>query len=157
MVRCTSGRSFIRRFIIGSVVLVLSQLISSLLSAGHPASHQVAQEQQIEITIRDYAFLTTKLVAIHPGLPTVILLENEDQVRHGFTSPFFLGVHVTAEGEGIAAYGKSMEGFYIDPGKSLAIRFVMPPSGRFTFECDVHKDRHKGMQGELFLLEVPVA
>lgn len=145
-----------RRILIGSLALTAPLSVPSIF-AEPPIAHRVAQEQQIEITIRDYAFLTTKLAAMHPGLPTIILVENEDEVRHGFTSPFFLGLHVAGEGEGIASYGKGIEGFYIDPGKTLAIRFVMPPSGRLTFECDLHKDTHKGMQGELFLLEVPVA
>jgi plastocyanin len=116
-------------------------------------SIDVAQEQRIEIVIRDSAFLLTKPAPIRLGLPTVIVLRNEDIVRHGFTSQMLLGVLVHAEGEGIASYGKGIEGFYVDPGKTLAIRFTTERPGRYSFRCDLHPQ----MKGELLMLDVPAA
>jgi uncharacterized cupredoxin-like copper-binding protein len=126
-----------------------------VFAATPPAPAQVAPTQQIEITIRDYRFLKTHLAQLHPGFPAEIVLTNEDNVRHGFTSQLFVGLHIEGEGEGIASYGKGVEGFYIDPGKRLTIRFIMPPPGRFTFRCDIHKDRD--MEGEIYLLDIPIA
>lgn len=118
-----------------------------------PAPAQVTLDQQIELKIRDYKFVKTKVGPLRSGFPAEIVLTNEDNVRHGFTSPFFLGLHVEGEGEGIVSYGKGVDGFYLDPGKTLTIRFIMPQPGRVTFRCDIHKD----MSGEVYLLEIPVA
>jgi hypothetical protein len=111
------------------------------------------QEQRIEITIRDNTFLRTKTVPIHTGFPTVIVIRNEDGVRHGFTSSMLAGLSVHAEGDGIESYGKGIDGFYIGPHKTLTIRFITQHQGQFTFECDLHRD----LKGEIYLLEVPVA
>jgi plastocyanin len=62
-----------------------------------------------------------------------------------------LALHV--EGEGIAAYGKGVEGVYVDPGKTLVIRFTPDRVGNYSFRCDLHP----GMKGELYLLEIPAA
>jgi hypothetical protein len=113
-------------------------------------SIDVAQEQRLEIVMRDSAFLLTKPAPIRPGLPTVIVLRNEDIIRHGFTSPMLFGLLVHAEGEGIASYGKGVEGFYVDPGKTLVIRFTTERPGSHPFRCDLHPQ----MKGEFLMLEV---
>lgn len=111
------------------------------------------REQRIEITIRDSTFLRTKTMPIHPGFPTVIVIRNEDNIRHGFTSSMLAGLSVHSEGEGIESYGKGIDGFYVGPGKTLMIRFITQQQGQFTFQCDLHPD----LKGEIYLLEVPVA
>ena len=116
-------------------------------------STEMAQEQRIEIVIRDSAFLLTKPAPIRPGLPTVIVLRNEDIIRHGFTSAMLSGILIHGEGEGIAVYGKGVEGFYVDPGKTLVLRLTAERPGSYTFRCDLHPQ----MKGEFFLLEVPTA
>ena len=110
------------------------------------------QEQQIEITIRANTFLRTKTTPMLRGLPTAIVLRNQDRIRHGFTASLFQGVLVRGEGGGIISYGRGMEGFYIDPGKTLVIRFTTERPGSHAFRCDLHPD----MKGELFLLEIPI-
>lgn len=117
-----------------------------------PARAQVTLDQQIELKIHDYKFVQVHVVPLHADFPAAIVLTNEDNVRHGFTSPFFLGLRIEGEGEGVIAYGKGVDGFYLDPGKTVTIRFIMPQPGRFTFRCDIHKD----MEGEIYLLEIPV-
>lgn len=114
---------------------------------------QMTQEQRIEIVIRDYEFLQTVPKPIRLGLPTIIILRNQDIVRHGFTSPVLSQMFVSGEGEGIAAYGKGVDGFYVDPGKTLIIRFTIERPGNYSFRCDLHPQ----MKGELYMFEVPAA
>ena len=116
-------------------------------------SIDVAQEQRIEIVIRDSQFLLTKPASIRLGLSTVIVLRNEDIVRHGFTSPMLFGLLVHGEGEGIASYGKGVQGFYVDPKKTLVIRFTTERPGSYAFRCDLHPQ----MKGEFLMLDVPAA
>jgi len=113
----------------------------------------VQAEQRGEITIRNYDFLLSQPVPIRLHVPTVIILRNQDIVRHGFTSPMFAQMLVRGEGEGISAYGKGIEGFHVDPGKTLVIRFTPERPGKYSFRCDLHPD----MKGELYLLELPAA
>jgi plastocyanin len=122
-------------------------------TAGNLADPMVAQEQRIDITIRNYEFQLNQPAPIRLHSPTVIILRNQDIVRHGFTSPMLMHLMVQGEGEGIAAYGKGVEGFYVDPGKTLVIRFVPERTGKYSFKCDLHPQ----MKGELYLLEVPAA
>lgn len=112
-----------------------------------------AQEQRIEIIIRDYTFMLTQPTPVRLHTSTAIILRNQDIVRHGFTSPMTAGLLLHGEGEGIAAYGKGVEGFYVDPGKTLVIRFTTERTGSYTFRCDLHPQ----MKGELYMLEIPAA
>jgi plastocyanin len=114
---------------------------------------QSPSDQRLEIVIRDYGFEVMKGAPVRPGLPTVIILRNQDIVRHGFTSQMLMGMLVYGEGEGVATYGKGVEGFYIDPGKTLVIRFTNDRPGKYAFRCDLHPN----MKGELYALEVPTA
>lgn len=114
---------------------------------------QPPSEQRVEIVIRDYIFEVPKPAPVRPGWPTVIILRNQDIVKHGFTSQMLAGVLVYGEGEGVSAYGKGVEGFYIDPGKTLIIRFVNDRPGKYAFRCDLHPN----MKGEMYVLDVPTA
>ena len=111
-----------------------------------------AQEPRIEITIRDFNYVRTKMEPIRAGTPMVFVVHNEDAVRHGFISPLFLGRSVHGEGEGIQAFGTGIEGFHLDPGKTLTIRLTPDRQGKITFRCDLHPE----VEGELYLLDVPV-
>jgi hypothetical protein len=137
--------------------VLASVLIGSLLVPWTPASTAgpaaAQQEQRIEIVIRNYEFQLTQPAPIRLHLPTVIILRNQDIVRHGFASPMLAHLMVQGEGEGVAAYGKGVEGFYIDPGKTLVIRFMPERAGKYSFHCDLHQK----MSGELYLLEIPAA
>ena len=140
----------------GWTKLIFIGVLSPLLIcpwADESSSASGAQEQRIEITIRDSTFVRTKTAPIHPGFPTEIVIRNEDHIRHGFTSSMLAGLSVHGEGEGIESYGKGIDGFYVGPGKTLIIRFIAQHQGRFTFQCDLHPD----LKGEIYLLEVPVA
>ena len=141
------------------VVLLLVGLIGSMLmnlsgsgvSAESPA--QGLPEQRIEIIMKDYDFQVVKPAPVRPALPTVIIIRNQDIVRHGFYSAMLQGILVQGEGEGVAAYGKGVEGFYVDPGKTLVIRFNNQRPGKYSFRCDLHPS----MRGEAYVMDVPAA
>ena len=118
-----------------------------------PAQDLSAQEQRVEIVIRDSQFLLTQPGPIRLHMPTVVIIRNQDIVRHGFTSTVLANLLVNGEGEGIVSYGKGIDGFYVDPGKSLVVRFTTEKSGNYRFRCDLHPQ----MKGELFLFDVPAA
>lgn len=111
--------------------------------------NQESHEQRIEIVIEDRAFFLAKGGLLQVGIPLEIVVENRDNVRHGFTSPMLMGLLVFGEDDQIVTYGKGVEGFYVNPGKSLVIRFTTERAGSFPFHCDLHER----MKGELYVLE----
>ncbi|MBX3330893.1 MAG: cupredoxin domain-containing protein [Nitrospira sp.] len=112
----------------------------------------LAQEQRIEIAIRDSVYVRTKSTPIVAGVPTTLIIRNEDLVRHGFVSPMFAALSVRVEAEGIEVFGKGIEGMHLDSGKTLVMRVTPERQGKMTFHCDLHPD----VQGEIYLLDVPV-
>lgn len=146
------------RFLLVAGLMLTGALLLPLSPAGTPetavADPSVAlAEQRVEIVIRNYEFQFTQPAPARLHQPTIIILRNQDIVRHGFASPMLQHLMVQGEGEGVAAYGKGVEGFYIDPGKTLVIRFVPERPGKYSFHCDLHEK----MTGELYMLEVPAA
>jgi len=137
--------------LVGCIGPMLVGLLELAVDAQSPA--QTLPEQRVEIVIRDYEFQMSKPTPIQPGLPTVLILRNQDIVRHGFYSSMLQGIMVQGEGEGVASYGKGVEGFYVDPGKTLVIRFNNQRPGKYTFRCDLHPS----MKGEAYVMEVPAA
>jgi hypothetical protein len=137
-------------------VLAVMMLVGGSLAALRVDVQSAAQalpEQRLEILMRDYEFQVAKPTMIQPGLPAVIILRNQDIVRHGFYSAMLQGIMVQGEGEGVAAYGKGVEGFYVEPGKTLVIRFNNQRPGKYSFRCDLHPQ----MKGEAYVMEVPAA
>ena len=138
--------------LLSTAVLVTLALVC-VSSVATPQAQAMPSEQRIEIVIRDYDFQLVKPTPIQPGLPTVIILRNQDIVRHGFYTSMLTGILVQGEGEGVAAYGKGVEGFYVEPGKTLVIRFNNQRGGTYSFRCDLHPK----MKGEMYVMEVPAA
>jgi hypothetical protein len=138
-----------------SLLIGMTQLILHpvLQPTGSRVLAGIRDEQRLEVIIRDYDFEIVHRTPVAVGGETIIIVRNQDIVRHGFTSPVLSQFHLHAEGEGLAAYGKGIEGFYVEPGKTLVIRLVLERSGRLAFHCDLHPE----MKGELFLLEIPAA
>ncbi len=141
-----------------SILIVLVSLFAVLLTADPPrqtimSSAHAAQDQRVEVTIRDSGFVLSQPAPVRLHVPTVIILRNQDVVRHGFTSPMLTNLPVHAEGEGIAAYGRGVDGFYVDPNKTLIIRFTPERAGKYSFRCDLHPQ----MKGELYMLEISAA
>ncbi|MEK6605446.1 MAG: hypothetical protein AABY77_06110, partial [Nitrospirota bacterium] len=120
-----NDRLMARRALVVMLVGLLGSMLTNLPGSGVDAQSpaQTLPEQRIEIIMKDYDFQVVKPAPIRPALPTVIIIRNQDIVRHGFYSAMLQGILVQGEGEGVAAYGKGVEGFYVDPGKTLVIRF----------------------------------
>ncbi len=146
MSRPRHRRLFLTPLLMLWLALVSSPTVPGLLAQG-------IGTQRVEILIQDYAFVLTKPGALHPGLPAALILRNQDIVRHGFTSPAFPTLPLNAEGEGVATYGKGIEGVYVDPGKTIVLYFTPQGGGNYTFRCDLHQQ----MKGELLTLELPAA
>ena len=135
------------------LIVALSAILIVLIQLNGASLAQPPADQRVEIIIRDNAFEMMRPAPVRPGLATVIILRNQDIVRHGFTSQMLMGMLVHGEGEGVVTYGKGVEGFYIDPGKTLIIRFTNDRPGKHVFRCDLHPN----MKGELYAFEVPTA
>ena len=152
VIRARIRRPRYRLFPIALVALLFVS-VPPLSRSADEAPVQTQSEQRIELLIRNYDFILTHPLPIHFGIPTVIILRNQDIVAHGFQSSALSQLKVSAHGEGLAAYGTGIEGFHIDPGKTLAVHFVPEQGGHLTFHCDLHPQ----MKGEVFLLEIPAA
>lgn len=106
-------------------------------------------EQRIEVTIKDFAFLT-KQIPLRLGVATVIEITNLDQERHDFGSTMFDGIPTRIESGGVVSYGRGIGGLFLDAKKGAVIRFTMERPGRHEFRCSIHPT----MKGELLLLNV---
>jgi FtsP/CotA-like multicopper oxidase with cupredoxin domain len=133
---------------IGVIMLALASLVASP-SHVSPAAQSI--QQRIEIIIKDKKFLLESSVPIQVGQTIVLIVRNHDDVRHGFASPSLVGLLVAGEDEQIVTYGKGVEGFYVNAGKTLTIRIGAERPGTMPFHCDLHEH----MKGELYVLEVP--
>lgn len=116
------------------------------------AEHGLAQESRIELTIRNSTFVRTKTTPIHAGMPMVLVVRNEDPIPHGFSSPMFAGLPVTIEAGGIEVFGRGIDGLHVASGQTAVIRLTHGQQGKMTFRCDLHPN----LEGELYLLDVPV-
>jgi FtsP/CotA-like multicopper oxidase with cupredoxin domain len=136
-------------------VSVITLLLATVAAGAGDASSQpqAIQQQRIEIVIQDKTFLLSSAVPIQVGQRIELIVRNQDHVRHGFASASLLGLLVSGEDDQIVTYGKGVEGFYVNPGKTLIIRFDAERPGSIPFHCDLHEH----MKGELYVLEVPTA
>lgn len=145
------------RQILRSCVALLGLIAGSslaLTSVGPPPVQAQGPEiQRVEIVMDAFAFVLPKPVALQLGVPTAFILRNRDIVRHGFTAPALPLLNISVEGEGVVAYGKGVEGVYVDPGKTMVLYLTPERGGNYTFRCDLHQQ----MKGELLTLDLPAA
>ena len=111
------------------------------------AALQAQSEQVVEVTIKDFRFVT-KQSPLRLGFPTVIKVRNEDAERHDFGSTMFEGIPTQIEKDGVVVYGRGVGGVLLDAKRDVAIRFDMTRPGRHVFRCSIHPT----MSGELLLL-----
>jgi uncharacterized cupredoxin-like copper-binding protein len=104
-------------------------------------------EQVVDVTIKNSKFLT-KQMPLQLNVPTLILVRNQDEIRHDFGSSLFQRTMTRAESGGVIPYGHGIEGVYLDAGKEASLRFTIERPGRFEFRCSIHPQ----MKGELLLL-----
>jgi cupredoxin-like protein len=140
---------------LGATVSIMVLLWTAVAPSPKEARSQIqgSPEQRIEIVIQDRTFFLAKGGPLQVGRPIEIVLQNRDDVRHGFSSASLLGLLVSGEDDQIVTYGKGVEGFYVNPGKTLIIRIDAGRPGSIPFHCDLHER----MKGELYVLEVPTA
>ena len=119
----------------------------SLLGGISSSSAQPLQE--VVVTIEGYTFRTTQM-PLQLDTETIIYIENKDTVRHDFGSDMFLNTLTHVDSNGVVTYGKGLEGVYLDPGQKASIHLMLKHSGRFQFQCSIHKE----MKGEILLLTV---
>jgi FtsP/CotA-like multicopper oxidase with cupredoxin domain len=136
---------------------LMTLLMAALAASAGDASSQSQpfQQQRIEITLQDKTFLLEKSVPIQVGQTIELIVHNHDPVRHGFVSASLLDLLISGEDDQIMTYGKGVEGFYVNPGKTLIIKIDAERPGPIPFHCDLHE--HEQMKGELYVLEVPMA
>lgn len=132
--------------------LALTVGLSLGLMPGIAPEATSAQEQRIEIAIRNSTYMRTKTGPIRVEMPIVLVIHNEDPIPHGFISPMFSGLQVTVEAEGIEVFGRDVEGVHIAPGQTAVMRLTPGRQGKISFRCDLHPN----VEGELYLLNVPV-
>lgn len=143
-----SSQSF--KALVVPTALAAVALLGTGLSA--PPVAQAADKMKIEVVMKDKAFKVTGHTL--PGSLTSIVIKNEDNIEHGFTSPLLDDVTVHAEGEGLSLVGKGVKAYHVRPGKTLTLHFTKfskeePETQRFVFWCDLHPE----MKGELFVVE----
>lgn len=115
---------------------------------------RVAQAaQKVEVVIQNGE---AKLVhgTIYSGVPTELSIRNEDSVTHGFNSSVFGGARNIEMAGGSIAEGKGTNVYRVEPGRTMMIKFTMPPDGKgesrtHAFWCDMHR----GVKGEMLLVE----
>jgi hypothetical protein len=115
---------------------------------------RVAQAaQKVEVVIQNGE---AKLVhgTIYSGVPIELSIRNEDSVTHGFNSSVFGGARNVEMVGGSIAEGKGTNVYRVEPGRTMMIKFTMPPDGKgesrtHAFWCDMHR----GVKGEMLLVE----
>lgn len=117
-------------------VLVLFNACAALDIDSTKTSTLSNQEPRIELAIRGQKFVVVKADATI-GKPMIITVHNEDAVTRGFF-PTFNGQAIQAEGEQARVPVETVEGFQVDPGKSLTIRFTPEQAGTIRFQSDPH-------------------
>ena len=114
-------------------------------------SAQAAEPKKIEIVIKDSKSKVLSGYTI-TGMPTEIVVRNEDNIVHGFNTSFFTdSMDVQMEG-GSRAKGKGPHVYRIEPGKTLTLKLTPPSmdqSESFAFWCDIHAS----MKGEMLVVE----
>ncbi|MFI5305602.1 MAG: cupredoxin domain-containing protein, partial [Nitrospiria bacterium] len=103
----------------------------------------------VEILIRDSTFEFQGGI-LKPDQATTIVIHNQDQITHGFTSTLLEDLDVQVESNGVTTFGKGIKGVHIDSGKTVRIHFVPNRPGNFPFRCDLHPN----MKGELLILSI---
>lgn len=119
------------------------------LALGFMAQADALTEQRVEVTIKDFTFVT-KQVPLQLNTPILILIRNEDQVRHDFGSSVFQGNPTEVESDGIISYGSGIQGVFLNPAGEAMIRMTIGRPGRYEFKCSIHQN----MKGELLLMNV---
>jgi hypothetical protein len=122
-------------------------LIAGLVLSAAPTGAQ--NEQRVTVTIKDFTFVA-QAAPLVPGIPTIITIANQDDVRHDFGSHLLQGGPTEVEANGVITYGRGVEGLFLNPSQTAMIRVITDRPGRYEFRCSIHPT----MRGELLLLNI---
>jgi len=123
--------------------------MAGCLVIGMFAQSEAQPEQRIDVTIKDFTFVT-KQIPLRLGVPTVISIRNVDPERHDFGSSMFDGVPTRIDTAGVITYGTGIGGVFLDAQREAVIQFTLDRAGRHEFRCSIHPD----MKGELLLVRL---
>jgi hypothetical protein len=108
--------------------------------------------KKIEIVIKDGGAKVLTGYTI-TGIPTEIIVRNEDTVTHGFNTSLFEPTTKVEMTGGYLAPGKKAHVYRVDSGKTMVLKFTPPSmddSNSFAFWCDMHRS----VKGEMLVVEL---
>lgn len=116
------------------------------------ADPEVKPDMKIEITMKNGAYVVTGHST--PGALTAVVLRNEDNTKHGFSSALFKHVSVRKEGDAAEVSAHGVKSFHVEPGKTATLYFIKGQSAaretmQYPFWCDIHSN----MKGEFLIVE----
>jgi len=138
----------LNQYVRTGVFLLMWVLIFSGFSV-YPADPANQPTGVVEINIRNSTFEFQGGILKLDQAATIVI-HNQDQITHGFTSTLLADLDVQVESNGVTTLGKGIKGVHIDPEKTVRIHFVPNLPGKFPFRCDLHSN----MKGELFVLSI---
>ena len=132
----------------------VSLAVGALLGLGMVTLAVQAAEgtKKIEIVVKDG---TAKLLSGYTmtGIPTEIVVRNEDTITHGFNTSLFEPSTKVEMSGGTLAQGTKAHVYWVDPGKTMVLKFTPPnmsDSSSFAFWCDMHRS----VKGEMLVVEL---
>ena len=143
--RCVSKSRLMR------VALAVGTLLGVGISGLEVRAAQSVQKVEIVIQAGEAKLVRGTMLS---GVPTEISIRNEDSVTHGFNSSVFGGASKVEMVGGSVAEGKGSNVYRVEPGRTMVIKFVLPPDGKgesrtHAFWCDMHRS----VKGEMLLVE----
>jgi hypothetical protein len=123
-------------------------MVTLAVKAAEPA-------KKIEIEIKQGGVAKVASGYTITGVPTEIVVRNEDTVTHGFNSSLFgSNDKVELVAGGTNADGKGPHVYRVDPGKTMVLKFTKPSqenvgSMTYAFWCDLHR----ATKGEMLVVE----
>jgi hypothetical protein len=133
----------------------LALAISTLLGMGIITLVVQAAEdaKRIEIVIKDKT-ATVSGGYTDTGIPTEIVVRNEDTITHGFNSSLFTPDMKVEMSGGALAQEMGPHVYRVDPGRTMVLKFtpLRQPEGSmsFAFWCD----KHHSVKGEMLVVEL---
>jgi hypothetical protein len=138
----------LNQYVRTGVFLLMWVLIFSGFSA-YSADPTDQPSGMVELIIRNSTFEFQGGI-LKPDQAATIVIHNQDQITHGFTSTLLADLDVQVESNGVTTLGKGIKGVHIDSGKTVRIHFLPNRPGKFSFRCDLHPN----MKGELLILSI---
>jgi hypothetical protein len=107
---------------------------------------------KIEVTMKNQGYQVKGHTL--PGVLTAIVLRNEDNVAHGFSSTLFKDVKVRKQGDAVEVKEKGVKSFHVEPGKTATLYFTKGyDAERETLQYPFWCDLHSNMKGEFLVVE----